>query len=261
VVGTFKGRLHVIDGATGARKQVLDVAPGAVQSCPIVIDLDGDGEVELVAANFRGDHRVHAVRADGTELWHVQTGDHIYHGPALADLNDDGEPELVVGSYDGKIYCCRARDGKLLWTAAPGDRYFMSPCAIADVDVDGRPEVIVASERLTVLRGDGSVVYSVPTGTPDDGSGHAVTRGVSIADLDGDGALDLAFLTGRGCSACAAGAMAPCCTNSTRRACTTGSALDRATVRCSPTSTVTEGSRRSSWSAATTRIATAARSA
>jgi len=193
VVGTFKGNLHVIRGRDGALIRKLHVVPGALQSCPVVMDLDGDGTLDYVVANFKGDHCVHAVSGkDETELWRVQTGDHIYHGPSVGDLDRDGTPDFAIGSYDGKVYAFRARDGELLWTVAPGDRYFMSPTVMVDLDGDGAQEVIAASEKVTAIRGDGSILYSVPTVKPD--TWASVTRGVSVADLDGDGGPDLACL-------------------------------------------------------------------
>lgn len=197
IVGTFKGKLHVIRGRDGELLRSLPIAPGAVQSCPIVMDLNGDGIADFVAANFRGDHCLHAVSGkDGKPLWKVQTGSDIYHGPSVGDLDGDGEPDMAIGSYDGKVYAFRARDGKPLWTVAPGDRYFMSPTAMHDIDGDGRPEVIVASQRVSVIRGDGKVLYSVPA---DESRGmDSVTRGVSIADMDGNGRADLVVLNSRG---------------------------------------------------------------
>ncbi len=189
---------YTLIGIKAAReaRDALKVAPGAVQSCPIVMDVNADGTPDVIAGNFRGDHRLHCVSGvDGSELWSLQTGAHLYHGPSVGDLDADGRPDLVIGSYDGKVYACRASDGVVLWTAEPGERYIMAPTVIADLDADGKPEVIVTSDRVTALRGDGTTLWSVSGG---EGGGWGISRGVAVADLDADGGPDLAFLSGAG---------------------------------------------------------------
>lgn len=208
VVGTFKGRLHVIDAADGSRVRLVQIAPkGAVQSCPIVTDLNGDGAMDFIAATFKGNKRV--VAADGAakeepgaepavhELWHVAVGsDMVYHGPSVGDLEGNGRPCFAIGAYDGKVHTFRA-DGSPIWTTKVIERYIMAPTAIADLDGDGKPEVIATGDKVTALRGpDGSVLWSVPFEPA--GAYWSITRGVAVADLDGDGKPDLAALDGRG---------------------------------------------------------------
>ncbi|MEX2217679.1 MAG: FG-GAP-like repeat-containing protein [Phycisphaerales bacterium] len=196
VVGTFKTKLHLIRGLDGTLIKTVKMGEkGAVQSCPIVMDLDGDGVKDFIAATFHGDHRVVAVSGkDGSELWGVQTGGHIYHGPSVGDLDGDNKPDFAVASYDGKVYAFHF-DGSVAWSKNPGERYYMSPTVMADADGDGKPEVVIAGEKLTVFKGDGSMLYSVPVGG---GTLSGVTRGVSVADLDGNGKPDFCFVNDRG---------------------------------------------------------------
>ena len=211
VVGTFKARLHVINGQDGSRVRTVQIAPkGAVQSCPIVMDLNSDGHMDYLATTFNGDNRV--VAATGAveepplgedhgprpvhELWHVETGSPmLYHGPSVGDLNGDGKPDFAIGTYDGKVYAF-GKDGSKLWTTESIERYIMGPTVIADVDGDNKPEVIVAGESVTVLKADGTTLWTKRFDKP--GEFWAITRGVSVADLDGDGKPDLAAINGRG---------------------------------------------------------------
>lgn len=201
VVGTFKGNLHVLKATDGSLIRSLKVAPGAVQSCPIVMDLNGDRVPDFIAGNFRGDHAMHAVDgATGMELWQVKTGQHIYHGPSVWNPRGDGSVHFVFGSYDGKVYSVDAA-GKPDFIAEPGERYIMAPTAVLDIDLDGtggdgKDECIVTCEHITALDGKGKILWTSDV-TPKQGW-DAVTRGVAIADLSGDGRADLAYLTGDG---------------------------------------------------------------
>lgn len=197
VVGTFQHKFHVIRGTDGAKIKTVNIAPkGAVQTCPTVVDLDGDGVKDFIGATFNGDNKITAVSGKtGEPLWSIQTGGAIYHGTSAGDLDGDGKADFAIGSYDGKVYAFNAA-GRTLWTAKPGDRYFMSPTVIADVTGSGKPQVIVASERLSVINADGTVAYSNPV-VPGRPLSH-VTRGVAVVDLDGDGKPDLAYLTSDG---------------------------------------------------------------
>lgn len=214
VVGTFKSRLHVIDGTDGRMFRMVQIAPkGAVQSCPIVMDVNGDGALDFLAGTFNGDNRLVAASGKGWAaaevdkdgrpipnttvfaLWSIQTGGSIYHGPSVGDINGDGVYDFALGSYDGKVYAF-TQQGTSLWTATPGERYIMGPTVMMDADGDGKNEVVVACEKVTVLKGDGSTLWSERFDKP--GTYWAVTRGVSVSDMDGDGKPDLAALNGRG---------------------------------------------------------------
>jgi outer membrane protein assembly factor BamB len=212
-VGTFKGRYHVLH-TDGAIARTLKVAPGAVQSCPLVMDLNGDGVPDFVAGNFKGDNALHAVSGkDGRELWKVATdpkpgkvsGD-IYHGPSLGriytDMGSDGLTQqaaprtvLTFAAYDGHVRAVDPASGAVLWDATPGDRYFMSPTAMADLG-GGDVVTFAACEWITAINGNGTIRWHVPVR---EGGGYdSVTRGVAIADLNGDGVPDVAYLTSRG---------------------------------------------------------------
>lgn len=197
VIGTFHGNARVL-GADGSTRRSIKAAPSFVQSCPVVRDVNADGVPDFIVADFKGRNRLYAVcGATGEHLWTHQARDSMYHGPSVGDFDGDGIPELVIADYSGTVHAMRSSDGTPVWTARPGDHYFMSPTVIADLDADGSPEVIVASVNVTALRADGSILWSVPV-DPATGVMNSVTRGVSVADIDGDGSLDIALVNSRG---------------------------------------------------------------
>ncbi|MHC4813746.1 MAG: FG-GAP-like repeat-containing protein [Planctomycetota bacterium] len=205
VFGSFQKRLHVVRGDTGKGLRTIAGFNGYVQSGPIVMDVNGDGVKDFIAATFKSDktfksdNRLTAI--DGKtekEIWHHQVGGRMgmYHGPSVGDLDGDGKPELVCSAYDGKVTCLRAKDGEEIWSVAPGDRYFMAPTALADVDGDQDLEVVAISQSVTVIEADGKIKYSKRlVARQSFGGAH---RGAAIADLDGDGGLDIAYVLDNG---------------------------------------------------------------
>ena len=114
--------------------------PGSVESSPVLVDLTGDGNWEIVLAT--GDGTVHAMDGHGEPLpgWPVQVGLHpgadpsrddnhlgsvgmmgelsrearqaLLAGPAAGALEGQGLADVVAATVDGELYAWRA-DGSL----------------------------------------------------------------------------------------------------------------------------------------------------
>lgn len=214
VVGTFKSRLFVLRGKDGTISRTLEVTPhtsgAAVQSCPLVFDVNGDGMPDFVACTFgKAAPGVYAVNGkDASRLWRVETGDSIYHGPVRIKRDAGGlGPDLRVGAYDGKLYSIDSGldpAGPPGSTAlATGERYIMSPVAALGSlpgktpGFQDRVRLFTACEHIARFD-DGRRTWRVPVRGAGAGLFESVTRGLSIADLNGDGSPDLAYLTSRG---------------------------------------------------------------
>jgi hypothetical protein len=177
---TSNGVLRAIRGDTGAKVwTVTDPAYRTDSTSNIAVgDIDGDGEVEIVALG-EGKFLV-AFEADGTPKWKSATFSHGETSGAvsIANLDGDGDPEIVMGSsvWDSS--------GVKLYEGGPGIGInSQGPIScVADLNSDGRQEVIAGRTAYrftgTVKGGNfaGSVLW---TSTPGDGF-------CGIADLDDD---------------------------------------------------------------------------
>lgn len=187
---------------------------GIYLSAPAMGDLDGDKDLEIVMGT--GDGTVHAFHHDGTLVagWPQGTAGTQVHSPAIGDLDGDGQAEIVAGVdwwntyYDGTwnmLFAWRASGARLPGWPVKYDRWInwkffgFGASAIADVDADGRADAIASSDvqsgkafGLNAYRFDGTKPKGFPK--PTAALGASNTNTVAVADLDGDGLLELAWI-------------------------------------------------------------------
>jgi hypothetical protein len=135
--------------------------PFGTPSTPLVIDLDGDGEVEVFAAS----DRVYAWNLDGSgylngyETFYNPAGEALFLGPlAAADLDGELPLELVVADQENLyVLSIAGKAATLRWSKpVPG---FLSSPVITDLDDDGSLDV-------SFLSGGGSqYAYAWESGT------------------------------------------------------------------------------------------------
>lgn len=182
-------------------------------SYPVLGDLDGDGTMECVIGSTNG--FVYAFRANGSDVpgWPQATKAAVVNSPAIGDIDGDGVPEVVAGndriiengSSANYLFAWHA-DGAILpnWPVKydrqiGGSSFGYGAPALADLDQDGRADVIVSSDTtfgspspVNAYKFDGSKVPGFPKPTLD--TGAFVTNTVAVADLDGDGLMEMAWI-------------------------------------------------------------------
>ncbi len=171
-----------------------------------LIDLDADGLPELLAYSVLPNYEpafVRAFRLDGTRVWNTEINRTSYPSRLnVADLDRDGSPDILFEVY-GTIYALDAR-GRFKWLhrVPPTSPWWeqtagQSRLPVYDLNGDGILEVIVQDGKndLLFLRGDNGALqtrWSYP-GTYRTSTNQWILNPL-VADLDGDGHAEVAFL-------------------------------------------------------------------
>ncbi len=98
-------------------------AGGGIVQGPSVGDIDGDGELEILACSRSS--RLICLSPDGKEEWSFPTQFGTLTTPALGDVDGDGEVEIVITSKDRHIYCVTMhgayKKDRMVWPCMNGD--------------------------------------------------------------------------------------------------------------------------------------------
>ncbi|HLX83672.1 MAG TPA: FG-GAP-like repeat-containing protein [Terriglobales bacterium] len=240
VVGSSGFISVLLGNGDGSFRPAVVYASGAgsvYSRIPLLLaDLNGDGKLDVIVGSrnievgVNGSAAVLLNNGDGT----FQTGKTYDSGGffissvAVADLNADGIQDLVVvncaASGSSSCFDSGGTVGVLL---GKGDGTFRtvqnyarggwgaswSPVIVADVNGDGKPDILVGNScevkfkgedgsctndgSVGVLTGNGDGTFR-PAVSYDTGSGDAAS--IVLADIDGDGKLDLVVQNGGGAS-------------------------------------------------------------
>jgi len=180
-----------------------------------IADVNADGKPDIIVADWWDANNVGVVgvllgNGDGTFQTAVtyETGGAPNHSLEVADVNGDGKLDLIVSSCAANASTCGSTDGVVSVLLGNGDGTFQharsyssgapdgAHVAVADMNGDGKVDLIVTNYvgetngdgTAAVLLGNGDgtfqspVLYDVGAPNPD---------GVAVADVNGDGVLDL----------------------------------------------------------------------
>lgn len=212
------------DGFTVGVFADLENGQSTFWNAPAVSDLDADGVEELVFAAWQTTGTGHLYVLDATGAvepgWPQELGLQPWSTVAVGDVDGDLDQELFVasgsgaGAYRGVLFGfhhdgTEVRDGDGdpathgVFHRSPSvdARFQYASPAIADVDGDGRDDVVFlektvhgspSASTLYAFDGDGSLLPGFPYAGPDQ---RGSTSSPAVADLDGDGRVEIVFVT------------------------------------------------------------------
>ncbi len=215
------GRIYVLDGNRGTCEWVLRTGGSFVEGSAGLADFDNDGDLEVIIGS--SDQRVYFINGDennngmigSSEVAKYKTEGSVYSSPAIGDVDADGDLEVIIGSNDGGVYSFdydpKTNTVTLNWVTMTGGPIYSSP-ALADRGIRdpyyspwpmfrSNPQRTGLYQRRVVqgldiyvgsvdgyiylLRGrDGAVIDRFKTG-------GAIYTSPSVADVDGDGRLEI----------------------------------------------------------------------
>ena len=189
---------------------------------PVIGDLDGDGQTELVVCSFQSesgydsgrilvfDRATLTLRAMSAPVVNNRGWTGV-HDLKLCDLEGDGQMEIALATsdlYDGviEIYGFDASNNFTVeWTntTRPSGSPF-NFVEVADLDGDGQPEIITGNS-VAHTGSEGVYVYifdypatANPWRSVNMGSGFSSLSGLVVRDLDGNGTKEIAALNSAG---------------------------------------------------------------
>jgi hypothetical protein len=178
----------------------------------VFLDADKDGDLDVVVSVEYGQNRLYLNEGKGRLTYQPGVfGDGIHDSEHVraADFDNDGNMDVVFVTESDEVHMLHMGDGKGGFTDA-SDRLPAGSqgngLAIGDVNGDGLPDILVGStgeeghgpdmtlrpSRPLLFLNDkdrpGYFIDASATGLPE---GNYQTEGVALADVDGDGDLDL----------------------------------------------------------------------
>ena len=205
VVGNFREHnTLLLNQGDGTFKEAIGAIPGnnITQTTAIAVaDFDGDGLLDLIVGNYGQPDELLLNIGDGSFFRSFITGATpqvatLTQTVAVADVNADGLVDILIGN-ELQINQLLLNKGNGLFEEVIGalsnESFNTSVIIVADVDGDQLVDLIIGNygveepNQLLLNQGDGSFKEAA-SAFP---SEKLNTQSIAVADLDGDGLLDV----------------------------------------------------------------------
>lgn len=166
-------------------------------SSPAAVDLDQDGDIEIVAGAYTIFMLDGATGADITSA--KPSSSRNWPSIVAADIDNNGDIEIVTAHGNGYLHVLD-HNLSLVWTRQPTPGNELRSLAVYDVDSNGDLEILVASTRSDdqwfVYEHNGDLRSGDwPQQSPDsDYNGYAAgcfNQNIAVGDMDNDGIAEI----------------------------------------------------------------------
>jgi enediyne biosynthesis protein E4 len=190
-----------------------------------MLDVDGDGWMDLFVANDTQPNRLYRNKGNGTFVDTAVSAGVAFSEAGVAragmgvdagDYDESGRPSLVIGNFSNEMMALYHNEGTGLFideapTSAIGRASLLTltfGCFFFDYDLDGRPDIFAANghvaddiehvqsrvtyaQRPHLFHNLGRHRFEETTAESAALQGRIVGRGAAYADIDNDGDLDV----------------------------------------------------------------------
>jgi hypothetical protein len=189
VFGTMDGTLYALN--KNGTEYLNYVQPDPIIDFPALNDLDNSGSLEIIfIAGNDTSATLYAINNAGDDVtgFPFTIPERIVAGPAVADIDDSGTSDIVIVTLDSNIYAIDVYGSLKSGFPFLSSDGIQTPATLADLDGDQDLEIITGNEggNVYVLHHDGSIMVSFVME-------HPIRGGISIADLDRNGQMELLF--------------------------------------------------------------------
>jgi hypothetical protein len=200
VQGSYNQLVTIRGTGNGGFATARSTYPVGYALRPRAADFNRDGKLDVIVGSAGGE--AHVFLGDGTgalEKKSVVTLPNLAYamGFAIADFNGDGIPDFATGYGSSLKWAAGNGDGT--FTATGGAENAGGAYEAADFDLDGDADLLTLDgRRVGLLRGRGDGTFDPVEFTTLNTATTDLSRYLTVADFDGNGALDVATLSDSG---------------------------------------------------------------
>lgn len=183
---------HSVSVMDGAGKEIWSYAAASGVDGAHWGDLDGDGTDELIVG-MNGGGGLHAVSAEGKELWAVKNIGNVWNQAVIPAGKD--RPALVFATEAGGTVRVYDSKGKLLRTLRPNGKYCSQMTATVVDESNTVQAIAIGDGSAIAFDANGVVAWTTPS-LKDHGAWRSAT--FASGDVDADGKHEWAFVEASG---------------------------------------------------------------